>query len=170
MIHKKKKEKERALRQAASPTKSENAASETPKERESKSEDLDPAELAQAMAMSMGQTGDRPDTADRDGDVEMESKDDLANELAEAGLSADDLELLQQIKAAKGITVTLKVSDLKGLSKEEKIAKFKETQEQYRKEKKQTKMKGNMAREKARREGIKKQNKMKGNMAREKAR
>merc|ERR1712141_427395 len=113
--------------------------------------------MAKAMAMSMDQNGDNPETADNDGDVEMESKDELADELAAAGLSADDLELLQQIKAAKGITVTLKVSDLKGLSKEEKIAKFKETQEQYRKEKKQNKMKGNMAREKARREGIKKQ-------------
>lgn len=65
--------------------------------------------------------GDEPKAdGDGDGDVEMnenaetaetaESKADteaLANDLADAGLNDDDLKLLEQIKAAKGITVTL---------------------------------------------------------------
>merc|ERR1712087_481383 len=69
--------------------------------------------------------------------------------MGDAGLGAEEIALLEQIKASKGITHTLKASDLKGLSKEEKVAKFKETQELYRKEKKQ-----NLAKEKSRRAGI----------------
>jgi len=94
------------------------------------------------------------------GDVAMADKeskedaDDVSAQLKAAGLGADELELLEQIKKAKGITHTLKASDLKGLSKEEKVAKFKETQELYRKEKKQNLVQQKLAKEKSRRAGI----------------
>merc|ERR1719464_435157 len=61
-------------------------------------------------------------------------KANAESEAARLGLGAEDLELIEQIKKAKGITHTLKASDLVGLSKEEKLAKFKETQELFRKE------------------------------------
>merc|ERR1712154_303851 len=92
-------------------------------------------EMKKAMAMSMepddenNDTSNDPNVATKDDDdVAMaenkENVDDVHSQLKEAGLDEADLALIEQIKAAKGITVTLKASDLNGLSKEEKLAKF----------------------------------------------
>merc|ERR1719464_722775 len=81
-------------------------------------------------------------------------KANAESEAARLGLGAEDLELIEQIKKAKGITHTLKASDLVGLSKEEKLAKFKETQELFRKEKKQNLVLQKLEKEKRRRAGI----------------
>ena len=89
--------------------------------------DVDDEEMQKAMKMSMEQDNDNDDnannedkdkdkeaTGDNDGDdVAMEDKDknkdskDVSDQLKDAGLSQEDLDLIQQIKAAKGISVTL---------------------------------------------------------------
>jgi len=121
-------------------------------------------EMKKAMAMSMepddenNDTSNDPNVATKDDDdVAMaENVDDVHSQLKEAGLDEADLALIEQIKAAKGITVTLKASDLNGLSKEEKLAKFKDVQNKYRKEKQQNIVKMKLDKERRRREGIKK--------------
>jgi len=153
----KKKEKEKELKAAAAAEAAENEPDAVDPESNSNEAPPDAADPDTNM-----KSGDPKGDDGGDGDVEMKEDDangggdDVANELADAGLDADDLKLLEQIKAAKGITVTLKLSDLKGLSKEEKVAKFKETQEQYRKEKKQNAVKMKLEKERRRREGVKK--------------
>jgi len=173
MIHRKKKEKEKALKAAAA-AEADAVSADQPDAAPSNEVDADSnmkSENDDDPKPGADADGDvNPDAADNepkgdddgDGDVEMKEEpkgdgDEVANELAAAGLDDDDLKLLEQIKAAKGITVTLKAADLKGLSKEEKIAKFKETQDQYRKEKQQNVVKMKLDKEKRRREGIKKQ-------------
>jgi len=103
------------------------------------------------------------DAENVDGDVAMADgsssnseaeKAKAESEAARLGLGADDMELLEQIKKSKGITHTLKASDLAGLSKEEKIEKFKETQELFRKEKKQNLVLQKLEKEKRRRAGV----------------
>jgi len=71
------------------------------------------------------------------------------------GLDADELSLLHQMRANKDTTVTLSMAELQGLSKEEKIAIFKQKQEQYRIEKADSQTKNSINKEKLRREGLK---------------
>lgn len=147
-----KRAKERAAKSpskntSASPPKSEPAAPSAA--------DAEDAPIDGANAGKVDGGGDAAD----DGDVEMNEEpaaDDVAADLKEAGLDDDDLKLLEQIKAAKGITVTLKASDLENLTKEQKIVKFKEIQDQYRKEKKQNEVKAKLEKERRRRENVQK--------------
>merc|ERR1712056_31127 len=80
---------------------------------------------------------------------------EMREKLKDAGLSQEDLDLIEQIKKAKGITVSLKMDDFVGLTKEEKVKKFKDVQNQYRKEKRQNIVKQKLEKERRRREGIK---------------
>merc|ERR1712014_229442 len=82
-------------------------------------------------------------------------EENVRDQLKDAGLNDEELDLLEQIKKAKGITVSLKMDDFVGLSKEEKVAKFKSIQNQYRKEKKQHLVKQKLEKERRRRDGIK---------------
>merc|ERR1712039_657392 len=106
----------------------------------------------------------KADEKEEDGDVAMsdnatkspkKSEEEMREKLKDAGLSQEDLDLIEQIKKAKGITVSLKMDDFVGLSKEEKVAKFKSIQNQYRKEKKQHLVKQKLEKERRRRDGIK---------------
>jgi len=133
---------------------------------------VDEEEMRQAMAMSMDQD-DNGNTNAIDDEAANKIKDDnkdnndvtdaggddadgnsVSNQLADAGLSQDELALMEQIKASKGITVTLKPDDLKGLSKAEKVEKFREVREQYRKEQAQNVVKQKLDKERQRRENI----------------
>eukprot|EP00483_Globobulimina_turgida_P005890 UN05900 len=119
--------------------------------------------MKKAMAMSM-EADHEHNGEDNDGDNGVDvamadnknKKDDLESQLKDAGLGADELDLIQQIKAAKGITVTLNASDLAGLSKEEKIVKFRSVQNEYREEKRKNIVKIKLDKERRRRDGVKK--------------
>merc|ERR1712039_963919 len=106
----------------------------------------------------------KADEKEEDGDVAMsdnatkspkKSEEEMREKLKDAGLSQEDLDLIEQIKKAKGITVSLKMDDFVGLTKEEKVKKFKDVQNQYRQEKKQNIVKQKLEKERRRREGIK---------------
>merc|ERR1712176_1625251 len=108
----------------------------------------------------MGTSNGKKKEENENGDVDMSDKtskkeDNVRDQLKDAGLNDDELDLLEQIKKAKGITVSLKMDDFVGLTKEEKVAKFKNIQNQYRKEKKQNLVKQKLEKERRRRDGIK---------------
>eukprot|EP01083_Nonionella_stella_P187795 690912_1 len=114
---------------------------------------VDDDEMRKAMAMSM----DNEDGKDTANDVNMTDKttsEDKGNASVDDGLSAEDRALIDQIRAAKGVHTTLKASDLKGLTAEEKKAKMKALRDKFRKEKKQSAMRAKIAKQKARRANI----------------
>jgi hypothetical protein len=72
-----------------------------------------------------------------------------------ADLDADDRELFEQMRSHKDTTVMLSMSELVGLTKEEKVALLDMKRNQYRKEKAAAKSKHTIDRERSRREGVK---------------
>merc|ERR1712228_793517 len=101
-------------------------------------------EMKKAMKMSMTEdenadTSNNKQSEDGSGDVDMSdatnpNKSDVREQLKDAGLNDDELDLLEQIKKAKGITVSLKMDDFVGLTKEQNLVKQKLDKERRRRD------------------------------------
>merc|ERR1712032_1395115 len=107
---------------------SEKKENDKNKEQENDNNDNDDEEMAKAMKMSMNEdenTDSKKEENNGNEDVAMSDKtsadaqdakpENVRDQLKDAGLNDDELDLLEQIKKAKGITVSLKMDDFVGL-------------------------------------------------------